>query len=139
MDASTVAAIVAVAALLLNIYLSVRGGAWGMSDRLSKMEGRIMGAVSQHKTSLDESLGEVRKECDDKVEIAERRFGETVAAMQNKIHEFETWTRDTFVRRGSFAEAVGRLESTIGERDQRFEKRFDRFEEKLDEIVARKN
>jgi hypothetical protein len=139
MEASTIAAIVAVAALLLNIVLSVRGGAWGMSDRLSTMESRIMAAVADHKSALDATVETLRKECDEKVKQSEHRFGETIAAMQAKIHTFETWTRDTFVRRGSFSEVVTRMEASIAERDGRFDKRFDRLEEKFDELLARKN
>jgi hypothetical protein len=139
MDGSTIAAIVASAALVLNIILSVRGGAWGLSDRLSSMEQRIMGAVVKHKTSLDDTVDQMRQECDEKVELAERRFGETVTAMQNKIHEFETWTRDTFVRRGSLGEAVTRLEQSVADRDIRLEKRFDRLEAKFDAIMASKS
>lgn len=139
MDASTVAAIVAVAALLINVGLSVKGGAWRLADRLSSMEQRIMGAVSEHKNSLDDTVDQMRQECDEKVNKSEQRFGETVRAMQTKIHEFETWTRDTFVRRDSFGEALHRFEAGIAERDQRFDKRFDRLEAKLDEMTARKD
>lgn len=139
MDVSTIAAIVAVGALVLNIVLSVRGGAWGMSDRLASMEQRIMGAVSEHKSALDLSVDVIRKECDEKVEISERRFGETISAMQAKIHEFETWTRDTFVRRDSFSQAIVRMENGVAERDLRFDKRFDRLEAKFDELIARKS
>lgn len=139
MEPSTIAAIVAVAALLLNIFLSVRGGAWGLADRLSAMEQRIMGAVVEHKSSLDETVEQMRQECDEKVDQSERRFGETITAMQNKIHEFEKWTRDTFVRRESFGEALTRFETGVTERDQRFDKRFDRLEAKFDELIARKN
>ena len=139
MEPSTVAAIVAVAALLINVLLSVKGGAWGLADRLSAMEQRIMAAVVEHKDSLDQTVEQMRQECDEKVDKAERRFGETINAMQNKIHEFEKWTRDTFVRRESFGEALNRFELGVTERDQRLDKRFDRLEAKLDELSARKN
>lgn len=65
-----------------------------------------------------------------------RDFGETVSAMQHKIHELETWSRDEFVRKKSFEDVIGRIEKGMEQRDERLDKRLERMESKLDDAAS---
>lgn len=54
--------------------------------------------------------------------------GEVGHALRNKVHETETWNRDTFVRKDTFENVVNRIEKFI-------EKSADKLEAKLDKII----
>lgn len=66
----------------------------------------------------------------ERADTLRHEFGETGAAIRQKIHDVETWNRDTFVRKESFELVVNRIEKSM-------EKLGDRFEEKLDRLVER--
>lgn len=65
-----------------------------------------------------------------RAESIRHETGEMGAAIRQKIHEVETWNRDTFVRKDSFELVVGRIEKSM-------EKLGDRVEEKLEKFWER--
>ena len=70
------------------------------------------------------------RESSDRVDTLRREAGEMGAALRTKIHEVETWNRDTFVRKESFELVIGRIEKS-------FEKMTDKLEEKFEKMVER--
>lgn len=66
----------------------------------------------------------------DRMETLRKETGEMGLALRSKIHEMETWNRDTFVRKDSFEMVINRVEKSI-------EKMADKLEEKIDKLVAR--
>lgn len=60
-----------------------------------------------------------------------REIGETFHAQRTKIHEIETWSRDTFVRKDSFEIVIGRLEKTIEKLGDKLESKLDRLDQKI--------
>jgi hypothetical protein len=110
--------------------------------RLTRTESTAI-TVLQMAAEADEECKELRKICaaaDKEIdEVADRvrhDFGETVSAMQAKIHEFETWSRDNFVRKESLNAMMLRFEKAQEARDERLEKRLDRIETKMDELTT---
>ena len=65
-----------------------------------------------------------------RAETIRHEAGEMGAAIRQKIHEVETWNRDTFVRKDSFEIVVNRIEKSM-------EKLGDRVEEKLEKFWER--
>lgn len=49
----------------------------------------------------------------DRADNIRHEFGETGAAIRQKVHEVETWSRDTFVRKESFEQAITRMENSM--------------------------
>lgn len=135
MDTATIALIFAGLGLLLNVVVAIRSAQWGLPDRLAKMEGRIMAAVEGHKTAVDHELDKVRDQMTARADTIRREFGETIAAMQSKIFEFEKWTRDTFVRRDSFLTVTDEIKTALTDRSTSVDKRFDRLEDKIDKLT----
>lgn len=135
MDIATLALGIAGLGLFLNIIVAIRSAQWGLPDRLAKMEGRIMNAVEGHRTVVDQVLDKTRDEMAARADTIRREFGETIAAMQSKIFEFEKWTRDTFVRRDSFLTVTDELKSTLADRSDGVDNRFDRLEDKIDNLT----
>ena len=70
------------------------------------------------------------RESSDRVDTLRREAGEMGAALRTKIHDVETWNRDTFVRKESFELVIGRIEKS-------FEKMTDKLEEKFEKMVER--
>lgn len=130
MEGSTTVAIVAVmftaATLLLHVVVAVRSGQWSMPDRLAAMEKRLNDAITQTRKDVETDLNQVQA-----------NFGETVTAMQQKIHEFETWTRDTFVRRDSFALVTKENREATNALSDRLSGDIGRLEIKIDQIIGR--
>ena len=134
-DTGTAAMIVAGLGLVLNLVVAAKSAQWGLPDRLSKMEGRIMGAVEGHRTAADQAIDKCRDEMVTRADTIRREFGETVSAMQSKISEFEKWTRDTFVRRDSFLTVTDEVKAALSERSVSVDSRFDRIENKIDKLT----
>jgi phosphoenolpyruvate synthase/pyruvate phosphate dikinase len=66
----------------------------------------------------------------ERAESVRHETGEMGSALRTKIHDVETWARDTFVRKDSFDMVIGRLEKSI-------DKLGDKIEEKLDKLAER--
>lgn len=129
------ALLIAACGLGLNIILAVRSGQWGLSDRLSSMEGKIMAAVKEHRDAVDMAVDKSRAELTEQTDKIKREFGETIKAMQSQISDFEKWTRDTFVRRDSFLKVTDEVKAALANRDDSTDKRFDRLEDKIDKLT----
>jgi len=88
--------------------------------------------VSQAVADLRKAIEASRDEIEAKQDSRYREFGETAAALRTKIHEVETWSRDTFVRKDSFEGGLSRIEKMIGDRFGGVEARMERMEGKID-------
>jgi hypothetical protein len=69
-------------------------------------------------------------------EIASIRadHGKEVAALQAKVYQVEIWSRDEFVRKGSFESAIARMEKGFGDLKQEIGQRFDRMADSIEHI-----
>jgi ribosome-associated translation inhibitor RaiA len=120
-----VAAIVAVSALLFtaaNVIIGV----------IVKL------ALSSMKLALGKAIGDARKETDERIESHARQAGELVAAVRQKIHDIETWARDTFVQRESFDKKTDDLRSSIDNSMEKIERRLERMEGKIDNSASKR-
>jgi hypothetical protein len=81
--------------------------------------------LSQTEIALREAINTSRGDIEDKQDRMAREFGET-----------ETWARDEFVRKGSFDNAMGRVEKMLGDQFDRIEIRMDRMEKKIDDKMG---
>lgn len=89
-------------------------------------------ALSQLKASVIAALTEHQKEVDAEFAAARREFGETGAAIRQKIHEIELHAEQTFVRRDGFYKVRDDLADSIKTLGDKIDKRLDRMEEKID-------
>lgn len=86
-----------------------------------------------------DALDQARRSFVETVDHVRREFGQTVEAIRSKVHGFETWSRDEFMRKQSFNDAVSRIETGQAKRDEQLEKRLDRLEGKLDRAMQSKH
>jgi Sec-independent protein translocase protein TatA len=109
--------ILTIAGFILNLIVIVVGGTW----KLSQVEG-----------SLRKAIEESRKEIDDRIDLQSREFGETVAALRQKMHEVELWARDTFMRRDGFYKIKDEVTGALKEVRDELKTDLRRLEEKID-------
>jgi len=71
------------------------------------------------------------RESSERAETLRHEFGETAAALRTKIHDVETWNRDTFVRKDSFEMVIGRLEKSLEKLGDKIEDRIEKLADRL--------
>lgn len=113
---------VALSAFVLNMIGTIVGVTW----KLSRVE-----------VSLRETIVHERKEIDRDIEQQSREFGETVAAVRSKVHEVEVWTRDNFVRRDEWHQAMNQMQERWASGEKAGDERWLRLETKVDRIFER--
>lgn len=121
MDTSTVAVLVAGAALALNVVRELFGGGWNLSSRLAAME-----------TKLTREIKSSKDEVERRQDSQTRDFGETIAALKQHIVQIELYVRDTYVRRDSFLDVNRQTQETIRGAVEDLKSRLDRMEKKID-------
>lgn len=124
------------AAISFAGFWLVLGGRIMAAEKDAKSGLQVAAEVEESVKALVKQINDLEKELIDVADRVRREFGETVGAMQMKIHEFETWARDEFVRKQSLEVIVTRTERAQEQRDERLEKRLDRIEKKLDDASA---
>lgn len=124
--------IVAIAAFLLNFIGTLIGCVW----QLSRVESRL-------ELSFQSAITKAKEETEAHVDAQTLRFGETVAALKEKMNleitalrkemtDEQKYTRDTFVRRDSFYEVQKSLESSIRSLGAELKLDLRRMEDKID-------
>lgn len=108
------------------------------AKEVAKSVTRLTEQLSEMMREFAKSEGELEKKMGDVADAVRRDFGQTVEAIRTKVHEFETWSRDEFVRKKSFEEILARHERLLEQRDDRLDKRLERIERMLDEERQRR-
>ena len=68
-----------------------------------------------------------------------REAGESIAAIRQKVHEVETWSRDNFLRRESFTQTMAAYEARSTESRNDLKDRLGRIESKIDHMTNESN
>lgn len=114
MDGNT---LVVVAAFIVNLIVCTVHATW---------------ALARIESALRKDIQTSRDETDGRIDRQSREFGETAAAIRQKVTEVELYIRDNFVRKPSFEAVMGRIEADLKELGKDFVARLDRMEEKID-------
>lgn len=122
MDAPTVAAMspgeyIAIASFMLNILVAVAGGTWG----IAKIKDVVRDAMETH-----------RKEVDMQLDSLGRSFGETAAALREKVNQVELYAAQTYARREGVYTLREELKIDIKEIGRELKEAMTRLETKLD-------
>lgn len=130
---------------LISLLVVVVGGTVKLMMFLSRMKEDLAAQLKGHADLLIARLGEQEKahqtrmaqlerEHQEELGRLSREFGETVSAIRQKIHEIETWSRDEFVRKGSFETVITRMEKGMESLGDKIEKRLDKMAERIEKI-----
>lgn len=110
--------------------LAVIGYAIKLTWKVRSIEKEICDNMDAQIDNVQRDVANLQRESLGRADTIRHEFGETASAIRQKIHDVETWNRDTFVRKESFEMVVNRIEKSM-------EKLGDRFEEKLDKVIER--
>jgi hypothetical protein len=115
---------------LATFILGLIAHAMKLTFQLTRVEKELRDEMDAQVDNLQRDVVSLQTAGLERAETIRHEFGETASAIRQKIHDVETWNRDTFVRKESFEMVVSRIEKSI-------EKWGDRFDEKLDKLVER--
>jgi hypothetical protein len=111
----------------LAIYIS--GGTAlsliGIAVKLTWKASRVEKAM---RDDFQKEIDRLELEARQRGDTYRNEFGETCAAIRQKLHDVEVFTRDHFVSKDSFESAIRRIENS-------FDKMTERVEKKLDQAV----
>lgn len=132
MDYATVALIVAVLTLLINVGMNLFGGGRGLESRFATME---------RETADD--LAKLRLEVQEKQDRSENNVGDALRAMREHTHsiekaalEFRAIAAETYMRRDSYYKASDDLKREVNAGFDKVEKRLERMEGKIESSHA---
>lgn len=124
-DVADAAIVVSAGTALAAIGYAVR-----ITWKISRIEKEIRDDFNAEIDNCQRDNAKLVRESLDRGETLRHEFGETAAALRTKIHDVETWNRDTFVRKDSFEMVIGRLEKSL-------EKLGDKIEDRLEKLADR--
>ena len=75
---------------------------------------------------FQKQISRLEHEARERGDTYRNEFGETCAAIRQKIHDVEVFFRDHFVSKDSFEAVVGRFERTLEKMTERLETKFDK-------------
>jgi phage shock protein A len=124
--------VIAVASLIINLGIVATTATWGLAWAIGKIQISVADAIAEHRQHFAEKL-----------DVVERRMGETVAAVRHKIHEVEStihkteiWNRDHFEIKGESERAMSRYERIVGDKFNDITRRLERMETKIDRVAV---
>lgn len=126
-DIPTAMFVIALVTLVAGLLGLIIRGVWNLSRKLGNVE-----------KCLRDDINKSRDEIEQQQDRHSREFGETVAAMREKIREVELFCRDTFVRRDSFYMVRDDLVTSMNSLGDKIEARLERMEKKIDDNLAAK-
>ena len=111
-----------------EIIIAVVGAAWALGRSKSATDDKI---AEKDKALTTELIG-LERRVESGIERATREFGETAAALRQKITETELWNRDNFVNKQTFNTVIGEIRRAWEQFEARLDVRLDRLEGKID-------
>lgn len=108
---------VAVAAFALNFVATIIIGTW---------------KLGQLQLAIGDKITHARSEIEDRQDSHLREFGETAAAIRQKVADVELYTANNFIRREGFYKVQEQLTGDIKTLGEKIETRLLRMEVKLD-------
>ena len=119
------------AVAIVGVLFTAGGVIATVTWKISGLETKItkMFAVEREATGTKHEA--IRKEFANEIDAVRRDMGEVGNALRAKIHDFETWSRDNFARRGSLGEMRTDMNQQFRSLTEAIEKRFDKIEDKI--------
>lgn len=120
--------LIAGGALLFTILCAAVSLTW----RISRLELSLRKEIRSSHDEVDIKHATAAREYEERNEQNIKMFGESSAALRQKIHEVELWMRDTFVRRDGYYKVQEAMENSIKALGDKIDIRLERMEAKID-------
>ncbi len=128
----TILLIVAVVGLIITVITAAVKTTRAVAASEVEIRKDFTLAMQNVKDDHTEKIDAAKRERDEKIDAARREFGEVASAIRQKVQDFETWSRDEFVRKGSFELVVTRIEKGMDALGSRIDQRFDRIMDRME-------
>lgn len=115
---------------LASLALAIIAHAVRVTWQVSRIDKEIREYNDAQVDNLARDITKLERAGMERAETLRHEFGETGTALRTKIHEVETWNRDTFVRKDSFEMVISRIEKTM-------EKAVDKIENRIEQMFER--
>lgn len=99
----------------------------------------VSGGLWSLHSALNNRVTEVQIESGDDLEKSERRMGEIMLSLRQKINETELWNRDNFVRRSDFTAIMEGVNRSIDNLSTRMEMALAKIDAKIDKLKESQN
>ena len=109
----------------LAIYIS-GGTALSVIGYAIKLTWQASRVEKSMREDFHREIGRLENDARSRGDTYRNEFGETCAAIRQKLHDVEVFTRDNFVSKDSFEAVVGRFERTLEKMTERLETKFDK-------------
>lgn len=103
----------ALATFLFTVLGTAVTTTWRVGRILDDRDRVIIKMMNDHELADARRFSEANENIGEMGEVLRREFGETGTALRQKMHDMETWNRDTFLRRQSFYEGTKEMASDI--------------------------
>lgn len=127
----------------VTLGVTVVGGVFGAARLLASVDTKIANIKTEQAVrnsevderraarlaEVDDRLITLQRECVELIAQAERRYGETAAAVRQKIVDHELWARDHLVNKDTFTQSINNIQT-------RMDDGFNRLHDKLDRAAA---
>jgi hypothetical protein len=113
---------VAVGGLFANLIATAIGGTWALARNNNKLVDKF-----------HEQMDLERREIDIKIDSLAHNFGESVAAIRQKVTEVELWNRDNLVSKSTFQQVISDFRIALQRFEDKLDTRLGRIESKLDD------
>ena len=109
----------------LAIYISGGTGlaVIGYAVKLTWQASRVEKSMRE---DFKKDIGRLEREARERGDTYRNEFGETCAAIRQKIHDVEVFSRDHFVSKDSFEAVIDRFERTVEKMTDRLETKFEK-------------
>lgn len=144
-----VIATIGVGGFLLNIIIQIRGGAWNQAERENRTRTELALAISastasntqsidklrsettHNMASLNMDLDKARAESQEQHNDAMVKFGDTIAAIKQKVNDDALHAERTFMRREEHTAHATEHRRSFDTLDRKMDDRFNRIEQLL--------
>lgn len=120
-DTPTIIALAAICGLFLNVGVQIYSGGWNLAGKLADMEKR-----------LSQSIVEAKEEIESRQESSTKHFGETIAALRQKINDVELYGANHYLRREDMQSVKQELGTDLRDLGKELKAWLARLEQKID-------
>jgi hypothetical protein len=111
--------LIALCGLGLNIVVAIVGCTWG----IGKIRDTVRAEIETH-----------REKFAGQIDALEMRYGDSIAALRQKVADVELWAANNYVRRDGFYKVQEQLSQEFRNMRESMEGRFQRIEEQISHL-----
>ena len=132
MNESTIAIIISVGTLLLSLIANVVGGTWILRGSNARLMESFDQKLDARRKELVREIAEIERRSAIGLDETNRRSGELISAIREKVVQVELWVRDNCVSKDTFNLVIGEIKESWRRFEDKMDARFDKIESKLE-------